>query len=313
MKNEVVKTGNNQVAHRPQDMMAAIKDLFTNESVKNKFKDLLGKRSTSFITSVLQIVASNDLLKKADPHSIYNAAATAATLDLPLNNNLGFAYIVPYGEKAQFQLGYRGFIQLAQRSGQFKTISACEVYEGQLIEENPLEGFKFDFTKKSSEKIIGYAAYFKLINGFEKTLYMPLAEMEKHGRKYSQTYKKNFGLWTTDFHSMATKTVIKLLLSKYAPLSVEMQKAVTTDQSVINDIDAVDVTYVDNENPALLTKGKDEHETERIKLLIEDATSIEQLEKLQQHITTEELSNAYSARYSDIEELAAQKSERVTA
>ena len=119
------------------------KSLFARDDVKAKFQEMLGKRATSFITSVLQIVASNDLLAKADPTSVYQSAAVAATLDLPLNNNLGFAYIVPYNQKqkdgsyktvAQFQLGYKGFIQLAQRSGQFKTISATPVYEGQLIE-----------------------------------------------------------------------------------------------------------------------------------------------------------------------------------
>ena len=229
------------------------KSLFAQENVRKKFEELLGKRAPQFITSVLQIAASNDLLAKADPMSIYNAAAMAATLDLPLNNSLGFAYIVPYNDRknnkcsAQFQIGYKGFIQLAQRSGQFKTISATPIYEGQLIEMDALRGFKFDFTKKASEKVIGYAALFALINGFEKTLYMSVEDINKHAGKYSQTFKKGFGVWKDDFDSMACKTVTKLLLSKYAPLSVEMQKATITDQAIIKDDTGTNLEYVDHE------------------------------------------------------------------
>lgn len=226
------------------------KTLFERDDVKNKFKEMLGKRATSFITSVLQITTQSKLLAKADPVSIYQAAAVAATLDLPLNQNLGFAYIVPYNDKdkgqvAQFQLGYKGFIQLAQRSGQFKSIYASPIYQGQVVSENPLEGYEFDFTKKS-EELIGYAARFKLINGYEATLYMTIEQLKKHGAQYSQSFKKGFGLWKDNFDAMASKTVLKLLLSKYAPLSVDMQKAIVADQAVIHDAETEDVTYVDN-------------------------------------------------------------------
>lgn len=234
------------------------KSLFEREDVKQKFKEILGKRATSFMASVLQITTQSKLLSKADPISIYQAAAVAATLDLPLNQNLGFAYIVPYNDKdkgqvAQFQLGYKGFIQLAQRSGQFKSIYASPIYEGQIVSENPLEGYEFDFTKKS-EKLIGYAARFKLINGYEATLYMTVDQLKKHGTQYSQSFKKGFGLWKDNFDAMASKTVLKLLLSKYAPLSVDMQKAIVSDQAVINDAETEDVTYVDN-NPDLIEDG----------------------------------------------------------
>lgn len=250
------------------------KGFFGQQNIKSKFEELLGNKATGFITSVMQVVNSSDLLAKADPKSVYNAAATAAILDLPINNNLGFAYIVPYKGQAQFQLGYKGFIQLAQRSGAFKTISATPIYEGQLIEENPLTGFVFDFTKKTSDKIVGYAAYFKLLNGFEKTLYMSSTQATSHGKRFSQTFKKGFGLWVDDFDSMALKTVTKLLLSKYAPLSIDMQKAIVTDQSVINDHETEDVTYVDNE---IITVDK---EAERVILMINDAKTIAELENV---------------------------------
>ena len=257
------------------------KYLFNREEVKSKFQELLGKQAPSFITSVLQIVASNELLKNADPNSIYQAAAVAATLDLPLNNNLGFAYIIPFkdrdkGQVAQFQIGYRGLIQLSQRSGQFKTISATPIYEGQLIEQNPLTGFKFDFARKLSDKIIGYAAYMELLNGFEKTLFMTVDELSKHGLRYSQTMKKGFGLWKDNFEAMAIKTVLKLLLSKFAPLSIEMQKAVLLDQSVVSDNDNNEGKYIDNthENPVI------DKENERVEFMITDCKSIKDLDKL---------------------------------
>lgn len=276
-----------------------IKNLLGQDNVKKKFAELLGKKAQGFITSVLQCVASNDLLAKADPSSVYHAASVAATLDLPLNNNLGFAYIVPYNQRqkdgsykqvAQFQLGYKGFIQLAQRSGQFKTISASPIFEGQIVESNPLTGFTFDFTKKTSETIVGYAGYFKLLNGFEKTMYMTTAELKAHGKNFSQTFKKNMGLWETNFDSMATKTVIKLLLSKFAPLSIEMQKAVMTDQAVINNEEATDFSYVDNETPEI------NKEEERVTLMIQDAATTEELDKLRPNITTEAQADLFAAQ-----------------
>jgi recombination protein RecT len=272
-----------------------VKSLFNREEVQLKFKELLGKRSSSFITSVLQIVSQNTMLSKADPTSIYQSAAVAATLDLPLNNNLGFAYIVPYNQKqsdgtykqvAQFQMGYKGFIQLAQRSGQFKTIAATSVYEGQLIDQNPLTGFKFDFTQKKSNTVIGYAAYFQLLNGFEKTLFMSIDDLRKHGLKYSKTFSNpktaKSSLWENDFDSMAIKTVIKLLLSKFAPLSIEMQRAVITDQAIINNADMEDVSYSDNEDVKI------NKEAERVALMIEDARTIDELKSIQLHIGVEQ-------------------------
>ncbi len=253
---------------------ATAKQFFQQDSVKRKFEELLGKRSSAFMTSVLQIVSNNSYLQNASPQSVFNAACVAATLDLPINNNLGFAYIVPYGKDAQFQMGYRGFIQLAQRSGQFKTIASSPIYEGQLIEENPLTGFVFDFKVKKSGTPIGYAAYFELLNGFQKTLYMTTEELNQHGKRFSQTFKSGRGLWKDDFESMALKTVLKLLLSKFAPLSVEMQKAVITDQGVISDPDTLDVAYSDNTEPEI------NHELERATKMIVAQTSIEKLESV---------------------------------
>lgn len=237
----------------------ATKDFFQREDVVQKFQELLGKRASSFLTSVLSVVSQNSLLANADPKTVYMAALTSATLDLPINQNLGFAYIVPYKGQAQFQMGYKGFIQLALRSWQFLTISAAPVYEGQLIEENPLTWYVFDRKAKKSDLVIGYASYFKLLNWFEKTLYMTKAEIERHANNYSAQFKKSqTWLWKDKFDEMATKTVIKLLLSKFAPLSVEMQKAVIADQGVLQDENFDSVEYPDNDQNEIISVDLDE-------------------------------------------------------
>lgn len=291
----------------------SIKTFLNQESVQSKFKEILGKRSTSFITSVLQIISSNALLANATPESVYHSAMVAATLDLPLNNNLGFAYIVPYNQSykdengtwqkkqvAQFQMGYKGFIQLVQRSGQCKSIYATEIYDGQLVDENPLDGYIFDFTRKNSNTIVGYACRMKLINGFESTLYMSKEQIVAHATRFSQTFKNAKGVWKDDFDSMAKKTVTKLLLSKYAPLSVDaqMQIALVSDQGVINDEQATDVTYVDN-LPAGINK-----EEERLSLMIGDCKTMDELIQLKPQIENYDgLSDAYEVKFAELNEI----------
>jgi recombination protein RecT len=266
-----------------------ISDYFAKDVVKSKLAEILKERTPQFITSVLQIVNSNGMLAEADKKTVYTAAITAATLNLPLNNNLGFAYIVPYRTKqkdgtfkmiAQFQMGYKGFIQLALRSGQFEDLSSAPVYEGQLIEENPLEGHRFDWSKKTSDVIIGYVAYFKLLNGFKKYLYMTVSEVQEHGNKYSKTYSQQYGQWQTNFQGMATKTVLKLLLSKFAPLSVELQRAVIADQAVVTEVDdeTMEVQYIDNEDMETSVT------TDRAEVMINDCTTVDELNALKEEL-----------------------------
>ncbi len=225
-----------------------IEGLVDNVNIRKRLEEVLGKRTNVFISSLISATQANARLKECDPKTILSAGMFAATLDLPINQNLGFAYIVPYNNKqkdssgkdiwvkaAQFQMGYKGFIQLAIRSGQYKTINVSEVYEGEIIDFNRMTGeFDYDSLEDTTDrKIVGYMAYYKLLNGFEKALYMTNKQVETHGKKYSQTYKKGFGLWATDFDAMAKKTVLKLLLNRYGVLSVEMQKSVQADQAII--------------------------------------------------------------------------------
>ena len=286
----------NQVQHQQNKQPPALKTFFESANVQNKIKELVGKNAATFATSVMQIANSNAMLKTADPMSIFNAACMAATLNLPLQNGLGFAYIVPFKNnkekktEAQFQLGYKGLIQLAQRSGQFKRLVAVPVYEKQLIEEDPINGYVFDWKQKPTqeEKPIGYYAYFQLVNTFTAELYMTEEEVDQHAQRYSQTYrtyldKKAKGQWATsvwadNFEAMALKTVMKLLLSKQAPLSVEMQQAVLADQSVVKDVENQEFNYADNIQEAEFLAVVDEATFEQCKQSIANGeTTLQEL------------------------------------
>ncbi|NJL73925.1 MAG: recombinase RecT [Saprospiraceae bacterium] len=231
-----------------------IKNLMSGDSVKNKFEEILGKNANAFISSVTTL-ATTTSLRDCDPMSVLTCAITAATLNLQVNQTLGQAYIIPYKGKnglvAQFQLGWKGYLALAMRTGQFKRINVSPVYEGQFKNHDIVTG-DMDFTgEKKSDKVVGYVSFFRLQNDFEKTLYMTVEEVRKHGEKYSKSFSFQGSVWATNFDAMAQKTVLKLLLSRYAPLSVELQTAVLADQSVIkptsdDSLDFSSYEYVDN-------------------------------------------------------------------
>ncbi|MCY8412773.1 recombinase RecT [Bacillus spizizenii] len=217
-----------------QQQGATMKGLLSSPSVIKRFEEVLGKRATQFTASILSLYNSEQMLQKTDPMSVISSAMVAATLDLPIDKNLGYAWIVPYGGKAQFQLGYKGYIQLALRTGQYKSINCIPIHEGELQRWNPLtEEIEIDFEKRESDAVIGYAAYFELINGFRKTVYWTKAQVEKHKKKFS---KSDFG-WKNDWDAMALKTVLKAVLSKWGILSVEMQKAVIEEDETRERID----------------------------------------------------------------------------
>ena len=222
-----------------------IQQFVSSEKIIASAEKMLGSRGQQFLTTILTMANSTPTIAACEPRSLYNACLTAAVLNLPINQNLGFAYIIPYKNnktgmtEAQFQMGYKGFIQLAINSGQFSRIGVKEVKEGQLDCYDEFGEPVFNFNIENDKKTIGYMAYFKLTNGFVKMAYMSNEQIEKHAKKYSQTYKGGFGVWKTNFDAMAKKTVIKLLLSKFAPLSTEMQDAIIKDQQVADE-------YLDN-------------------------------------------------------------------
>ena len=236
--------------------LVALKNALSTDSVKQRFEEMLGKKAPGFITSITNVVSNNALLQKADRNSIILAAATAAALDLPINPNLGYAALIPYQDRkagtcsCQMQVMRNGWVELAQRSGQVIKITNEIVYEGELVKFNRFKDeYEFDETQRKSDKIVGYMAYVKLANGFEKTVFWTMEKCKEHGLRYSQTFKKGYGNWKDDFNGMALKTVLKHLIVKYVPKSLEMQMAIERDQaSLMGDIDNPQVVYVDNPN-----------------------------------------------------------------
>lgn len=248
--NKLAKKNNNGTVGQ-----ATLKSMINDERTKNKFKEMLGNKAAGFLTSLMNTTNGNAQLQQADPNSILKAGAIAATLDLPIDPNLGFAYIVPYNNKgkneAQFQMGYKGFVQLAIRTGQYKRINVTELYEGQFESYDPItDELKYNLDNRLSDEITHYVAYFQTINGFEKYNVMSKEEIETHAKKFSKTYSYKGSSWQTNFNTMAKKTVLKLLLSKFGILSIEMQTAQKADQAVIREFDKnnIEVEYVDNEN-----------------------------------------------------------------
>lgn len=214
----------------------SVKGLMDSPAVKKRFEEVLCERAPQYMSSIVNLVNSDTNLKKCEPMSVISSCMLAATMDLPVDKNLGYAWVVPYGTKAQFQMGYKGYIQLALRTGQYKGINVVEIREGELISWNPLsEEVEIDFTQRKSDKVIGYAGYFKLLNGFEKTVYWSREDVEAHAKKFSKTYSFKNGVWQTDFDSMAKKTVLRNLLSKWGILSIEMQKAYSADNNSLKD------------------------------------------------------------------------------
>lgn len=237
-----------------------LKNTLNAPNVKKKFEDMLGKRASQFMTSITSVVSQSLLLQKADVNSIVMGAAVAASMDLPLNPALGYAALVPYNDTkkggcyAQFQVMRNGWVELLIRSGQCVSVINEVVREGELIEYNKFTGVaKFQDNHDESKPIIGFMAYFKLTNGFEKTLYMTKEEVVAHATRYSQSYRNKSGNWQKDFESMALKTVLKRLITKFAPKSLErILDAIEYDQSVVDgdaskmDIEGAIPMYVDN-------------------------------------------------------------------
>ena len=236
--------------------------------VQNQLKQVLGKNAGTFATSLVEVFTNDTQLQKCDQKKVIQEAIKAATLKLPLNKQLGYAYILVFNnwDKAsrksvptpQIVLGYRGYIQLAMRTGQYKNINADVVYEGEMIGRDKLSGAIDLSGEKVSEKIVGYFAHFETVNGFSKTLFMSLGEMAGYALKFSPSFKRNADKnplptvdalcdmandqavngpqqgkvgWEGDFNSMAIKTVLRRLLSKYGYLSIEMMSALAEDES----------------------------------------------------------------------------------
>lgn len=200
--------------------LAVFKGVINDTSIRNRIKVSMGDNAGAFIASMLDLYEGEATLQKCDPQKVAMECLKAASLNLPIVKSLGFAYVVPYGSTPTFIIGYKGMIQLFLRSGQCKVLNADAVYEGERIQGNRITGAMNIVGEKKSDKVIGYFAYFQLVNGYEHFLYMTVEELKAYGKKYSKAY--NNGPWQTNFEEMAKKTLLRRIM-KYAPMETQMQ------------------------------------------------------------------------------------------
>ena len=218
---------NKQVQVRPVDQL---KQVLEAPSVQKQFENALGESRNLFIASLIDVYGGDSTLQKCNPSAVIQEALKAATLKLPINKSLGFAYIVPYKGAPQFQIGYKGLIQLAMRSGVYRYLNAEEVYRGEYRGEDKLTGTVDLSGTAESGEVVGYFAHLETLNGFRKTVYWSKARVEAHRNKYSKAWQREGSAWMTNFDGMARKTVLKALLSKYGLLSIEMADVVGREE-----------------------------------------------------------------------------------
>ena len=240
----------NEITKKQLPFSVAIKTDAYKQMINGTLTDK--KVAEKFVADITSVVANNYALKSCDAGSIIAGGLMANSLKLSLSSSLGYCALVPYktktGDKAQFQLMYKGLIQLAERTGQYKRLGVRPVHEGEYKGQDEFGDDEFKFSHEFDDKpIVGYFAYFELLNGFKKTLYWTSKQCVEHAKRYSKAFTNSTttSLWETDFDTMAQKTVLKQLLSKYGVMSIELQTAVQADQAVIKSKDEFE--YVDNE------------------------------------------------------------------
>ena len=260
----------------------------SHNATQEYLKKVLSDKKDAFVSNLVSLVANNAKLQECEPATLMYGAIRATASDLPLDPAFGCAYLIPYKNnklgitEAQFQIGNRAYGQLALRSGLFKCINDTDVREGELVNRNRLTGqidfnFEQDDKRRSELPIIGYVSYFQLLNGFESTLYMSVEELKAHGLRYSQTYRSQYAnvrdssKWVTDFHEMCRKTVIKLNLSRKAPLSVEMQNAIRDDQAVFRSADTPEYVDTTGDEPLI-----DKDKASKVAAMFDDAKIVDE-------------------------------------
>ncbi|MBO4783732.1 MAG: recombinase RecT [Lachnospiraceae bacterium] len=245
----------NEVQVQPKQGIASF---LTSDKAKENIINVVGERDAQrFISSVVSAVQTNPQLAECTNQSILSAALLGQSLNLPQSPQIGMFYFVPYEDKkkgikeAQFQISYKGMLQLAMRSGQYKKIHVTPIKEGELVAYNPIEDeytFKAetDFAKREALPTIGYYCFFEMNNGLRKELYWSKEQMEAHAKRYSASYRNGWSssIWKSDFDKMAMKTMLRQLIGRYGTMSVEMQTAYTSDQAVLDE--NVVPQYVDN-------------------------------------------------------------------
>lgn len=257
----------NQLQKTPQ---RSLQSYLRSSVVKDELIASVGQsRANTVVASLMSLVNNNIVLQECEPKTVFAAALTAASLDLPINPSLGQAYIIPFNNKvkdgtdskgkaiyrwvkqAQFQMGYKGFIQLCLRSGKYELIHVNDVRDGEYKGMDRMTGehrFEFidDDEKRAQQAVIGYVAFIKLTTGFHKSLYMTNDELLAHAKKYSKSYQNGYGMWVDDFDAMAKKTVLKLLINKWGIKTSQIEKAMIADQAELDE--EGNASYVDNKD-----------------------------------------------------------------
>ena len=233
----------------------------SGNSVKKKINEIIGgKDGQAFMTSIISAVSANPKLQECSHASILSSAMIGAALKLSPSPQLGQYYIVPYNKEAQFQIGYKGYIQLAIRSGYYKKLNVLAIKEGELVKYDPMieeitVNLIEDEAERSKAETVGYYAMLEYLNGFRKTLYWSKTKMLDHAKEYSEAYKydlkKNYSysFWTKDFDSMGCKTMLRQLISKWGIMSIDMQAAYEEDNTALNKAEAK-TDYIDNKPEA---------------------------------------------------------------
>lgn len=222
--------------------LPAIRSVIQSDSVQNSIRARLGEKAGTFTTSLLDVIGESYQLQQCDPILVVKEAMKSAGLDLPMNKNLGFAYLIPYKERGKmtphFQMGYKGFIQLAIRTGQYRHLNADAIYEGEEFIVDRIRGTLEIAGKRTSDKAIGYFCYMELLNGFQKATAWSKERVLEHALKFSKSYEaykqgrtKTIPVWETDFDGMAKKTMILQLVPKYGPMTIEMSTAMASDRA----------------------------------------------------------------------------------
>ena len=250
----------NEVAQRPQTGLQKFNAMLENTRTQEYLSNVLGEKKQTFVSNMVALVSSNKALSECDPSTIMFSCLKATALGLPLDPALAMAWVIPFKDNksgttvATFQVGARAWLQLALRTGQYQKINVRDVREGEIVGEDFVSGdiiFKKLDKDRTQAPLVGYVAMFRLTNGFEKQLYMSVEELEAHAKRYSQTYRKGYGLWAEkDMKpAMYEKTILKRLLSKWGVLSVELQDAIRSDFAVLGENNSV--RYIDNEESAI--------------------------------------------------------------
>ena len=240
IQNQVAKTQKTDKPATPPSVTALVNTFLDRDGLRKRFDELLGKRSPQFISSIVSMVNADQKMQQAfyeSPMTVIQSALKAATFDLPIDQNLGYAYIVPFKNykkdqgksvmEASFILGWKGMHQLALRTGAYKTINVVDIREGELKKYNRLtEEVDIDFIEDEAEReqkpVIGYVGYYRLVNGAEKTVYMSVKQIENHEKKFRKGSSMGWG-WQNDWDAMARKTVYRKLIGKWGVMSIDYQ------------------------------------------------------------------------------------------